>query len=224
MFSSALFLVFLGNAFATMTNEMENRFKEMDRSFTKRFEEQQLEIDLLKRRTAEQENEIKVLREVVKSSEKDKLQKRQNPFDYEVAFFAKVGTNLEHLGQGQTIVFGDVVTDIDSTMSLGAYNNSSGMFTAPIAGLYVFSTTMHSLNSQTTHFAIFRNSDKITTIYVHGDVTSDSTAQTVVLALKRGETISVRHIESDHGAYGGGHSLFSGFLLRAHVGEEEIVG
>ncbi|XP_052776252.1 complement C1q tumor necrosis factor-related protein 6-like [Mya arenaria] len=205
---------------------MENRFKEMERSFTKRLEEQQLEIDLLKDRTAEQENEIKVLRNVLKekNSAKGMAQKRQFSNEEEIAFFAKVGSNLSHLGQGQTIVFGDVVTNIDNTMSIGAYNNSSGIFTAPIDGLYVFSTTMHSLNQQTTHFGIYRNSDKITTIYVHGDVTSDSTSETIVLALKRGETISVRHLESDHGAWGGGHSLFSGFLLRAHNGEAEIVG
>jgi len=78
---------------------------------------------------------------------------------------------------------------------------------------------MHSLNQQTTHFGIFRNANQITTIYVHGDVTSDSTAETVVLSLQRGETISVRHVENDRGAYGMGHSLFSGFLLIPHDNE-----
>ena len=92
-------------------------------------------------------------------------------------------------------------------------------FIVSVDGLYVFSTTMHSLNQQTTHFGIFRNANQITTIYVHGDVTSDSTSETVVLSLQRGETISVRHVDNDRGAWGSGHSLFSGFLLIPHDSE-----
>lgn len=85
---------------------------------------------------------------------------------------------------------------------------------------------MHSLNHDTTHHAIFKNNEKITTIYVHGGelASSDSTSQTVILLLNRGDTVSVHHIEADHGAYGGGHSLFSGFLLYVRDPEWEIVG
>jgi len=42
--------------------------------------------------------------------------------------------------------------------------------------------------------------------------------------LDRGDTVAVHHIESDHGAYGGGHSLFSGFLLLEYESEVEIIG
>lgn len=144
----------------------------------------------------------------------------------EIAFFAKISNNVEHLGQNQIIIFDDLFTDVDNTYSLGSYNNSSGVFTAPINGIYVFSVTMHSLNHDSTHHAIYRNNEQITTIYLHGGelTTSDSTSQTVVLLLKRGDTVSVHHIESDHGAYGSGHSLFSGFLLYPHESDIEIVG
>jgi len=85
---------------------------------------------------------------------------------------------------------------------------------------------MHSLNHDSTHHAIYKNSQQITTIYLHGGElsTSDSTSQTVVLLLDRGDTVAVHHIESDHGAYGGGHSLFSGFLLLEYESEVEIIG
>lgn len=108
----------------------------------------------------------------------------------------------------------------------GSYNNSSGTFTAPVDGVYVFSVTMHSLNHDTTHHGIYKNSEQITTLYVHGGelATSDSTSQTIILVLKRGDTVSVRHIDADHGAYGSGHSLFSGFLLYERESELEIVG
>lgn len=37
----------------------------------------------------------------------------------EIAFFAKISQNVDHLGKGQVIVFDEVVTDTDSTYSLG---------------------------------------------------------------------------------------------------------
>mgnify|MGYP000072481864 CR=1 FL=1 len=36
-----------------------------------------------------------------------------------IAFFAKISNNVEHLGKDQVIVFDEVVTDVDSTNSLG---------------------------------------------------------------------------------------------------------
>jgi len=39
--------------------------------------------------------------------------------------------NIDHMGHGQVMVFDDVMTNIDNTMSVGGYNNSSGIFTAP---------------------------------------------------------------------------------------------
>jgi len=45
--------------------------------------------------------------------------------------------NIDHLGQGQIMVFDDVMTNIDNTMSVGSYNNSSGIFTAPSTDVLV---------------------------------------------------------------------------------------
>lgn len=151
---------------------------------------------------------------------------RRQLAETEVAFSAQISENVNHLGQDQVVVFDKALTDLDGTSSPDAYSTSSGIFTAPLNGVYVFSVTMHSLTRESTHFAIYKNTQQITTIYVHGadTTTTDSTSQTVVLVLKRGDMVSIRHTESDHGAFGYGHSLFSGFLLYVHGSDPELIG
>ncbi|XP_053395902.1 complement C1q tumor necrosis factor-related protein 3-like [Mercenaria mercenaria] len=138
----------------------------------------------------------------------------------EVAFFAKLGQEKTHLGVEQTIVFDDVVTNIDGTNSPVSYNRHTGVFTAPVNGLYVFSTTILSSYHSTSHFRYYLNNAPLTIMYVHGNTSSgwDSASQTVVLSLSRGDAVSVKNTENDTGALGGGHSIFSGFLLREHEG------
>ena len=65
----------------------------------------------------------------------DAARKRQLNQGIEIAFCAKMMNNIDHLGQGQIMVFDDVMTNIDNTMSVGSYNNSSGIFTAPSTDL-----------------------------------------------------------------------------------------
>ncbi|KAH3708013.1 hypothetical protein DPMN_067452, partial [Dreissena polymorpha] len=50
-----------------------------------------------------------------------------------VAFYAVIGTATEHMGQGQTVVFDRVSTNIDSTNSLGVYSATNGVFAAPLS-------------------------------------------------------------------------------------------
>lgn len=148
-----------------------------------------------------------------------------DPSATEVAFFAKLGQETNHLGIEQTIIFDDDVTNIDSTNSPTAYNRHTGVFTAPVNGLYVFSTTVLSSYHSTSHFRFYLNHTPLTIMYVHGNASSgwDSASQTIVLNLKRGDVVSVKNTENDTGVLGGGHSIFSGFLLREHD-EDVIVG
>ncbi|XP_052218458.1 uncharacterized protein LOC127836073 [Dreissena polymorpha] len=63
-----------------------------------------------------------------------------------VAFFATIGASVEHLEQGQTVVFDQLLTMLDSAHSVVAYSATTGVFTAPLNGLYVFFVTLLALN------------------------------------------------------------------------------
>ena len=155
---------------------------------------------------------------------------RQVTQDPEIAFFASISTNIEHLGGGQIIVFDNVVTKVDSSNSLGGYNHVTGVFTAPVDGLYVFSTTLMSHENAYAHFRIYRDNTPVAAVAVSGTLHKYySASATVVLLLSKGETVSVRHHESEDSALEGafvssGQSMFSGFLLQLHNRVAPFIG
>ncbi|XP_052257667.1 uncharacterized protein LOC127862541 isoform X2 [Dreissena polymorpha] len=137
----------------------------------------------------------------------------------EVAFFASVSKDVQ-LGPGQVVVFNSVITNIDSTSHVLPYDGNTGVFTAPLDGLYVFSATVLSEKHASGHFFICKDNSILSTMYVHGSEGStwDSASNTVVVSLLRGQTVSVRDWDAHalDGALLAGQSIFSGFLLQDH--------
>ncbi|KAH3708002.1 cerebellin-4-like [Dreissena polymorpha] len=146
-----------------------------------------------------------------------------------VAFYAVIGTAAEHMGQGQTVVFDRVLTNIDSTNSLGGYSATTGVFTAPLSGVYVFSCTIMAVDAHSTHVTLQKNNDPLSMIFVNGvnGHVWDAASSTVTVALTKGDTVYVKHIDNDHslaGVYIAGQSTFTGFLLQVQNDEVQVVG
>ncbi|XP_052249050.1 uncharacterized protein LOC127856895 [Dreissena polymorpha] len=74
-----------------------------------------------------------------------------------VAFYAVIGTAHDHMGPGQTVVFDHVLTNIDSAQSVGGYSATTGVFTAPVSGVYSFSCTIMAYDNSMTHAGFFRS-------------------------------------------------------------------
>ncbi|KAH3805658.1 hypothetical protein DPMN_133964 [Dreissena polymorpha] len=148
----------------------------------------------------------------------------------EIAFFAHVQNPNPHQGAGQIIQFDQVITNIDSSNSAAGYSAVTGIFTAPVDGLYVFSTTLMTHVDHTAHYMIYKENTAVCTLLVNGSNGHiyDSASCNVVLVLTKGQSVSVRHFEStDHaleGAFYAGQSTFSGFLLMQHYPASPIVG
>lgn len=120
--------------------------------------------------------------------------------------------HLEHGGVHQNVVFDVIVTNLGN-----AYNNHVGVFVAPVAGTYVFSTTLVSRHFAAAHAQFVVNGSDITNMYVSGGSSGtgdDTTSQTIVLQLQKGDDVSVQNLDPDKGFYGVSHSTFSGFLLQ----------
>ncbi|XP_045175972.2 complement C1q-like protein 2 [Mercenaria mercenaria] len=149
---------------------------------------------------------------------KNRIRRAEN--ETPVAFFAKMGSHLDHAGIHQTFIFEIVVTNVGN-----AYNNHLGVFVAPVAGTYVFSTTLVSSYHVNAHAQFVKNGKAITTMFVSGGESGhDTTSQTIVLQLQKGDDVSVQNLDSDKSFYGSSHSTFSGFLLQEDYTSSVVVG
>ena len=146
---------------------------------------------------------------------------RQAMTETPVAFFATLSSHILHEGQNQPIAFDRVVTNVGN-----AYNPHVGLFAAPVSGIYVFSVSLLSYPGHTTHYDFFKNNEFISAIYLHtpGAGQYESTSQTVVLQLTKGDDVTLRNSYSDEIVHGHNHTTFAGFLLWQDFNQPSVVG
>ncbi|XP_052788681.1 uncharacterized protein LOC128223440 [Mya arenaria] len=129
-----------------------------------------------------------------------------------VAFFATLSTSFTTSTFSQTLVFEKVVTDVG-----GGYNPGTGVFTAPVDGLYVFSTSvMVDLSTSTTDakIRINKNGSKVVYLYFNdSDGNFETVSGTVILSMQVGDTVNVDCDNSERSILGAQYTFFSGFRL-----------
>ncbi|XP_060558943.1 complement C1q-like protein 3 [Ruditapes philippinarum] len=124
------------------------------------------------------------------------------------AFSASLTKHMLNVGNYQAIIFDNVFTN-DGNM----YSPYTGVFTAPTNGTYFFISTVMSHSGQYLETEICLNGNSLVLMYSL-DNSSEQGTNSVVLALKEGDRVWVRH----HGTrgsnvYGGHWSSFSGFQI-----------
>jgi len=133
-----------------------------------------------------------------------------------------LASSLQHVGANQTIAFDRVITNAGDS-----YNPHFGAFIAPVSGIYVFSVSLLSCPGHTTAYMIYKNDVLISYIYLMtepGTSQYESTSQTAVLQLQKGDDVTLRNHDGDECLYGGHYSTFTGFLLWEDLNEPGIVG
>lgn len=107
------------------------------------------------------------------------------------------------------IIFETTITNAGS-----AYNPASGIFQAPISGLYVFFYDIEcSKNNGDTNVELVRDGARTgVQAYCHGLGDYDNSSTMGVLHLGAGDTVWLRLYDVDSRTFGG-KTLFSGFLL-----------
>ncbi|XP_045182322.2 uncharacterized protein LOC123541035 [Mercenaria mercenaria] len=148
-------------------------------------------------------------------SEVQRIQRRENEMN--VAFFAYLTNHLVNPGVHQIIAFDHVVTNIGN-----AYNAHAGDFRAPVAGTYVFATTLMAGDVHLIyHFIVMHNGKSVSNIYL---VNGGTASQEVVLQLNQGDDVSIHNMDAGNKLYGSGYSTFSGFLLQQNYSSPVVVG
>ncbi|CAG5929582.1 unnamed protein product [Menidia menidia] len=168
------------------------------------------ECNLLKELGALTEKQ-KTVEAKLKESE-DKILELQKKASKKVVFSAAVGGSgaIGPFPTDTTVKYRTVRTNLGS-----AYNPSTGIFTAPVQGIYHFSFFYHAGGSHYAHLVLIQNDGKVAEAYDHktNADTADNGGNAVFLHLEQGDNVFVRLGANTH-IWGNDHiSTFSGFLL-----------
>ncbi|XP_040899611.1 complement C1q tumor necrosis factor-related protein 3-like [Toxotes jaculatrix] len=168
---------------------------------------QRAELDVLKTRLTSTESKLQELRGELQTL-------RTNAESSKVAFSAALTDSglLGPFNTDTTIVYSNVFTNIGQ-----AYNPITGVFTAPVKGVYYFRFTGMDYRSN-VHMgvALYKNSERIMLTYEinvnNGYFEHMSNGAT--LELEKGDVVSLR-LPANKGLYDNNesHNTFSGFLL-----------
>ncbi|XP_030286071.1 complement C1q tumor necrosis factor-related protein 3-like [Sparus aurata] len=128
-----------------------------------------------------------------------------------VAFSALLEKGGEHgpFNTDVTLAYNKVLTNIGD-----AYNSSTGVFTAPVAGVYYFTFFYHAGLEHASKLMLFKNSEMIvmTSDQKSRSDPVDTGGNAVVLQLQQADKVYVRMPINNH-VWAADHTTFSGFLL-----------
>ncbi|XP_030287281.1 complement C1q-like protein 4 [Sparus aurata] len=129
-----------------------------------------------------------------------------------VAFCATLNENGPYgpFPQSKDVPFNKVYTNIGN-----CYNCSTGVFTAPVEGVYYFSFFYHAGGKTPSGMQLVKNGQMIVQSGDHGSKcdTAYNGGNAAVLQLKKHDRVCVQLLANHHVWGGGDSTTFNGFLL-----------
>ncbi|XP_007574017.1 cerebellin-1-like [Poecilia formosa] len=129
-----------------------------------------------------------------------------------IAFSAAAGGS-GHIGplSTQTLIYRRVITNVGN-----AYNQHTGIFAAPVPGIYYFTFFYHAGGSQVVSLALMKNNEVVVTAYDHktSHDGADNGGNAAFLQLQQGDHVYMRMGANSHVWQDNHITTFSGVLLR----------
>lgn len=125
-----------------------------------------------------------------------------------MVFHARLQNAIYPIGTNQIIAYEDVVTNIG-----GGYDSFTGLFRAPVGGVYEFIATMWSSDGNYLEFEMVRNG--VDMCYGRASLSNQTMGTCVsMIELASGDRVWVRHL-GGRGAYANGfeYPSFVGHLI-----------
>lgn len=129
--------------------------------------------------------------------------------------FSTALTTTSTINVNQNVVFDKIITNVGN-----GYDKSSGIFTAPISGLYFISVSLFNFYHVSPTLELVQNDANVVDFYLDGSGHQNSgMSQSLILKLSKGDTVSVRgktdagKLSGSSGQPTGVYNTFSGYCL-----------
>lgn len=129
-----------------------------------------------------------------------------------ISFSARLGTSIKDIDPWNTVIFDQEISNDGNS-----YNASTGIFTAPIAGTYYFTSTIFTSRGSILEMSLKVNEQNQMYMYTYAaTITGNTATNSIIVKLKKEDKVKL----VKHGVWGArpfyihhGWSTFSGFIL-----------
>ncbi|XP_071150032.1 cerebellin-3-like [Mytilus galloprovincialis] len=137
-------------------------------------------------------------------------QSPSTPSSGKVGFLVSNSGTLQKIDDGSVVMYDTVSTNLG-----GGYDKSTGMFTAPVEGLYYFTWTVLTPPGKSFYTQLLLNDTVVARNHAGalGISTHMPSSQSAVLQMKKNNKVSIRVYRGGLIMYGDKWSTFSGFKL-----------
>ncbi|CAC5358705.1 C1QL [Mytilus coruscus] len=127
-----------------------------------------------------------------------------------VGFFVSSSGALENVGTGAIVIYDSVTTNLG-----GGYDKSTGVFSAPVEGLYYFTWTVLAQEDKSFYTQLNLNNTVVAKNHAgaNGISTHMSSSQSAVIQIQKNDGVSIRVHSGGKYMYGDKWSTFSGFKI-----------
>ncbi|CAG2227913.1 C1QL [Mytilus edulis] len=132
----------------------------------------------------------------------------QDKIQDEFVAFTAITTNANAM-TNDPIKYDNIVTNVGK-----AYSSTSGIFRAPINGLYSFSFSLMGFHTDTVYVNLYRNGQQVIRLYTRGGGLHEVTSHTIYLKLEKGHEVWVQGTAGKKLWASEPYNQFSGALVR----------
>ena len=125
-----------------------------------------------------------------------------------IGFTALTSTHQMHMGVDQAVQFPKIVTNNGN-----GFDQNTGIFRAPVSGLYLFSASMVSHSGLELRCALVHNGNTVAYIFAGDDTTHSMGSKSILLYLSPNDDVWVKVIHESDSVYGFAWSSFMGVMI-----------